>query len=70
VAPRIGRRLVEGPETVDLPAERHKRSLSAMVRRGNPARPAQPALCAGIMPVSQYHGLHDHGLQSRPDRTK
>ena len=70
VTPCVCRRLVEGPETVDLPAERHKRSLSATVRRGNPGRPAQPALCAGIMPVAQYHGLHDQGLQSRPDRTK
>lgn len=70
VTARIGGCLVERPQAVDLPPERHERSLPAIGRTGKPPGPARSAVCARNRGSAQYQGLHDHGLQSRPDRTK
>ena len=70
MAARIGGCLVERPEAVRLPPEGHVVLLPAIARRGNPTYPSGTALCARFVQAVQYQGLQDHGLQSRPERTK
>ena len=70
MAARIGGCLVERPEAVGLPPEGHVVLLPAIAHRGNPAHPTGTALCARFVQAAQYQGLQDHGLQSRPERTK